>query len=342
MEAAVVAQLPDTIRDRTKIAYGQNAAALYRLLFDKEPGSKSQVTFLSKPSNYKRIPELLRKDEAQSSAHSKYNVINMASALAGHLGYTAANKFLKGAVGEFKPARDLLLTQEQEGETLKDNGVPYSMLLDRVKTELIPKFTRLVASHRTIDQVYQRRIVIRALIGVLNVIEPNCRSAFAVCKIVHQEPPAALVGDGKTNLIYVPPKGPCEFFCNTDKVSGPNRLGPDHWELGESASKIVRQSLEIYPRTWLFTKSLTDDEPMTKWTYLHEIGQTFTYGDRIVANNVLRHAIVNHFYEKYSSPSIATKKWLARRMRHTAATQEAVYRKVAGDPTEERVDLGED
>lgn len=323
MEAAIINRLPETMRPATKKSYAVNALKVYRLLHGKDPASPS-TTFLNKPALYKRLPELVQGSTELSSAHSKYNVVNMAAALCHHLGYSKANVYLKSQVQQFKEQRDALMTQENSGEMLKANSVPYHLLLTRFKKELLPPFTKLKAVFTQED----RKIIIRALIGVMNVIEPNCRSALASCRVVHVEPKHTDMGNGKDNLMFVTKKGHVIFCCNTDKVSGDGKLGPDRWVLGDAASKVIRQSLDLWPRKYLFASDAAGDVPMSKWCYNHWIGECFTFEDRVASTNILRHSIVDFYYTKYHSPSILTKQWLARRMRHSIFTAEGTYRKV--------------
>ena len=329
MEAAIIAKLPDTIRPATKRQYANNAVCLYRLLHDGKDPTTTSPAFLNKSVNFHRIPQLIAQSPNLASAHSKYNTLNHATALCNHLGYKGAYKHLKAAVPALKAARDALMTQDGSGEMLKNNGVPYEQLLERVRAELVPEFQRMVKQGQTVSTPEQRKAVIRALIGVLNVIEPPPRGAYAQARVITDEPHYSLMGDGKENLMYVP-KGDrgVYFCCNTDKVSAPDRLGPDRWELGADASRAIRDSLSIWPRKFLFARDVAGDEPMSTWSYLHEIGQCFTFGDKVVATNVLRHSVVDWFYKKYPSPSMADKRWLAQRLRHSPHTGEEIYRKV--------------
>lgn len=324
-------KLSDSMRPKTKRCYANNAIQLYKLLFNEAPGPRvKSPKFIGLSANYTRIPELVRGAECFASPHSKYNVVNFGAALAMHMGYKAAHEYLKEATKEFKVDRDALLTQECEGPVLAANYVPYSMLLDRVVNELLPPFLRFVAQRGFAEHYGHHMIVMRALVGVLNVVEPNARSALHKVRIVHKQPTSDMIADGQTNimLVPVPANEPCVLFVNSDKVSGKGHLGPANWELGPAASRVVRQSFLVYPRTWLFTRNIHSDEPMSYWAYMHLISKTFTFGTRVVSANVLRHSLINEWYKKYKSPSIAQKKWLATRMRHDYHTQESCYRKI--------------
>lgn len=318
MEPLIVSLLPESLRPATKNTYANTATVLYRMLYNKDAGPRNTPVFLSQSSNYKRIPDLVRKSPNLKSPHSRYNLVNMASVLCRHLGYTKATEYLRLATEEFKPQRDKLMTQEGHAPTLEANYVPYDVLLKRVTQELLPPFWALRGPVTTNEE---RWIVMSALLGVMNVIEPNMRGVLADCQIVPEG--ASAVAVSKSVMIFMPDR--VDVVVLEDKVSG--RSGPDRWALGKSAEAVVRRSLEVYPRSYLFTSSLRDDTPMNRCTYLRELGTALMVGDRVPSNNVLRHVILDHFYKTYPSPTVEQKMWLARRMRHHHHTGEEQYRK---------------
>lgn len=322
MDATIRELLPQSLRPATRATYANTATVLYRMLFGKDAGPKTSPHFLSKPSVYKRIPEVVRTSEVLKSPHSRYNLVNMASVLCRHLGYAKAAEHLRVALEEFKESRDKLLTQEGTGQTLEANYVEYPTLLKKVTDELLPPFWALEGPVTTNEE---RWIVMQALLGVMNVVEPNMRGVLADCKILYDPNESA---EGHTSALYVLDSH-IDVEVLQDKISG--RSGGDRWALGKSAEAVVRRSLSVYPRSYLFTSSLRDDTPMNRCTYLRELGTALQIGDRVPSNNVLRHVILDYFYARYPSPSIAQKAWLARRMRHHHHTGEEIYLKMRDD-----------
>lgn len=325
------ASLPDQLRPATKISYVTNLLALYRLLHGGRDPKSPSIAWFKNRKNIARLPGLVAEDPVCKSAHSAYTRINNGAAIAMHLGCASTHLALKNAAAKLRAPRDALLDQGDCGETLKANYVAFAQLVDRVKTELLPPFDSLPDDFA--ETRADRVVILRALLGVLNVFEPQMRSVYGNCKVVTSDP-GDLYEDGP-NVLEIREDGRCTVHVVNDKVSGPDGIGMDSWDLGQAASDVVTRAQEMWPRVWLFPRTPMVDLPQTSKPYLEAIGRLFTFGTRVATANVIRHATVDAFYDKYPSPSYAQKAYLARRMRHSVATQETVYRKCAeGDPVD--------
>lgn len=109
-------------------------------------------------------------------------------------------------VSRFKVDREAC-AQGHKGTRLSRNQVLFATVNASVRGELLPQLNALTGA-----DTKEKAINMRALAGVLNVLEPTCRTALAQWRIEYEPCGGAQIGDGKPNLIYVPATGACRIF----------------------------------------------------------------------------------------------------------------------------------
>lgn len=322
--------------------YVYMANKIVRKLYGDDAQVKPSFKYLQKERYYKLIPEILRTDTTIQGVHSRSGYISIMFSIAKNFGYTAAYDWLFKESKPFQKAKnELMHDEEQMSPSLEANWVDFKSLVTRMKTELMPAFNQLYAKLKESDgkvaNQSQRRILNRAALAVMNLVEPNIRSVLSCVRVVTDEPTADEIGHGKPNLLYIPPVGECVVYVNTDKVS--DRVGADQWKMHHQSSEFVRKSLDIYPRLYLFSKNIYGNECMTPGQYLKQLGETFTFGSKVAGELVIRHATATQLWIDYPSPSMKLRKDLARKMRHTAAVSDQVYRKVLNKDQQVKVQM---
>jgi hypothetical protein len=288
------------------------------------------------PRIYKQFVDIAK---TRGTPHSRYTVIKNLYSLAKVLGKDEAYKWLSENSKDITTERDGFANdQTKVTRKQQEDYVPYEELVARTK-DLVTEFVTLAKKvEKENETLFDTDIKMHdhALIAWLNTAEPNIRSALANTKIIRERPSEDELTHGKENLLYVPKTGACTVYINTDKVSATQ--GPDHWDWRSDTSDLIRLSLKVYPRYYLFNVLMVN-KPMTSDGYNKMIKAAFATETRKPSQQTIRHATVDHFYATICSPPLELQKDLARRMRHSVEVQNAVYRKVAAKKWPSRVEL---
>lgn len=214
-------------------------------------------------------------------------------------------------------------------DDLKTNYVPLAQLEHKFDTVVKPAFDSLVASgNLNLENQHHRDIHDDALVFAMNMLEPPCRSVCSDCAIV--DSPAQLRGN---NSIYIPTSGPALLHVAKDDHVREGKIPPKTYELRAETSQMLRQSLRIWPRLYLFcAKASAGDEPMSKPEYQATVKHAFRIGDRAPGVQTIRKIVVVNFWFRNGMNLKATM-WLADRMRHTLKTVLDTYFKIGSSIT---------
>jgi hypothetical protein len=260
---------------------------------------------------------------------SKTVLYSTASVVSKWLNYTAAHElYSKESTTRAKETSAKVATQIRS-TTQKEKWVTFDSVKEHVDSDLMPPFRALVAEGKEITDHVDKQIVAKALAGYLNVYEPPCRDVYSKA-IFNNKPPRK---DLKVNIVYLKKKGNAVLYVNSDKVTNQEiktgNLGKDHWELASETTKILEQSLKIWPRIFIFSD---DEEPSHKYSRLVE--NALSSGGKQIGMQIWRTIFSTHYYDTHEGRPVsgggatASEKELARKMRHSVETQRAVYRKV--------------
>jgi len=115
------------------------------------------------------------------------------------------------------------------------------------------------------------------------------------------------------------------YVINDDKVQ--KKYGPAAIPIeSKSLTELITQSLEKYPRKWLFTKISDRTTPMSILYFPKMVKSIFKLEKKVVGIDILRSSYITWFYDKYQA--IAARDDLAKKMRHSRSIAESNYRKI--------------
>lgn len=277
--------------------------------------------------DYENVYDYITKTYAGSTVTIGNKVSNL-SAVALHFDLPDAYAFFKAKSSESKVIREKDYKEGKVAKTVAKNFVRFEDLETRVKTELMPPFNKLCKEGRTVATDAEFKIMSDALLGVMNVIAPNCRNVLHSARFAIKPPTQKMLDKGDRNYIHVDKHCNVWLYVCKDKVM--KSMGPDYWQLEDDVAKVVIASMHLMPRRWLFPRGLKDDEMLESTTYTDRIRALFTFKSadgtvRRAGDRVIRHAQVSHFYKLKPSPSVKEKEWMSRRLRHTPETMEKIY-----------------
>lgn len=154
------------------------------------------------------------------------------------------------------------------------------------------------------------------LIYALVTLEPPKRLEYGNLPIIENET------DAKGNYL-LKHDGSYTMVINNDKVAKiPIYQQNNRFKFSEKLSDIITDSLENFPRKYLFT-NMSKNKPLGKNNLFFLIKSTNPNGSSM---NDIRAAVVNHFYDQ--KHSLAEKQAFGLRMRHSRAIAERSYQKI--------------
>lgn len=250
--------------------------------------------------------------------------------------------------------RNISRAQQQLTERQEANWVTKAQLKARAQ-EHIDRFEAFYNSKQRITEFSSendKRIIIYALISRLYVLDIPPRSQ-PYCDAIIENFVNGLIPDGRLadtqqNFIDVHNRRAIVVGCCSDKVSGlregKSNLGPDTWELSEDSSKLVIKTLEVWNRRYLFGHA-----PMEPESFRGILRRCFTWSagvsgdghevlEKVVGIQLLRTIWCTYWYiEDKDSPrapgqnTTPEEARVAKRMRHSPATQRTDYRRLVED-----------
>lgn len=294
-------------------AYISTANSTHALLY---PDAQCMTDLDWLQTDYYKVPSALVDALAESSPVTLFARLGHLSSICTKLGYTEAHKFLHEFRAEHvdplrcRPAGQLAPRTEA-------NWVPYAQLHERAEGYM-QAFDQLTCDLVLTEDDF--KVHQAAMLSLMNVITPSTRSALACANIVADQ------SQVECNCVYIPAKGPCWLHISLDKVAG--TAEPLATELPEYVSNALRRSYQMYPRRYLFPRSVHDDGAMSQHEYASRIKNLFVFGDRKAGIEVIRHSQVTEFYDRFNhAPTKAERDSLAIQMRHTSSIAELWYRR---------------
>lgn len=141
--------------------------------------------------------------------------------------------------------------------------------------------------------------------------------------------------DNKSNYIWINKKGKLHvsYIVNDDKVTKTKKYSMDK-KLNiieiedEKLSKLINDSYEKYPRTYLFE---INDKPISNVTFLSWLRKITQVNN--INNDIMRSSYINWFYE--NNKSLSSKEKLSEQMRHSVMTAQKNYYKIIDDDNKE-------
>lgn len=313
------------LKPATIAAYKSTCNSTHKLLHPELP-CMPDLDWLEK--DYQRIPDVLEAELEHSSASTLYARLGHLSSIATKLGYKAAHEHIhqyrEGTVGPRIKREPGTLAPRTEA-----NYVPYPELHARAE-EYMAAFDLLGKDdpEYMVMSTEDHRVHQSALLAAMNVLTPNVRSALAHAKITTADPQP----DHCQNWIYIPAEGSAYSCINFDKVSC--RTPPARIKLAPYVTQVLRRSLHVYPRRYLFPTSVYEDRPCSHHEYANRLKKLFVFGAKRAGVETIRHSQVSHYYDSFDhAPTQAERDALAYQMRHSSPIAEALYRK--HDPAEE-------
>ena len=166
----------------------------------------------------------------------------------------------------------------------------------------------------------------------LLVLQPTLRTHFYTsAKFLRK----ITENDNKSNYIWINKKGKLHvsYIVNDDKVTKTKKYSMDK-KLNiieiedEKLSKLINDSYEKYPRTYLFE---INDKPISNVTFLSWLRKITQVNN--INNDIMRSSYINWFYE--NNKSLASKEKLSEQMRHSVMTAQKNYYKIIDDNKED-------
>jgi len=160
------------------------------------------------------------------------------------------------------------------------------------------------------------------------VLQPPLRTNFYItAKFLRK----ITENDNNSNYIWINRKGSLNvyYIVNNDKVSKTKvyAMNKDLNKIkieDEQLIKLINDSYEKYPRTYLFE---IDGKPITNPTYLNWLRKITDVKN--INNDIMRSSYINWFYE--NNKTLKDKETLSKNMRHSVMTAQRNYLKVFDD-----------
>ena len=203
-------------------------------------------------------------------------------------------------------------------------GVTYEGIVKEV-ANASKFFGTLVKAGEVVANDTEKVYVQAKLLHQLYVVEPPCRSTYGSARIITTRPASAALQQGSENLLFLPARGQAVHYVNDDKNAG--QRGVDKFVLKPETTKVLRQSLKLWPREYVLSQGTPLSNPQF-WTLFTKV---FTVGIRM-----WRWVHATDWYDKnpagilFGEENHPAEVEYARRMRHSVATARALYRKVDG------------
>jgi hypothetical protein len=219
---------------------------------------------------------------------------------------------------------------QKPSEKQEKNWVPFEKVKQHVDDDLLPPFEELVKIGEPVDNDADRRIISLAVAGVLNTHSVPCRDLYDNAVFNNKRPKNAK--SLSVNVVELPKTGNAVMHVHKDKVS--HSMGQDTIELNAFTTKILLQSLQIFPRIFV----LAHDHQMPTNYYNDLIFDALSVGSKRIGKNLIRQIYITDFYDNNKNrPASGANKTpeeteLARRARHSVTEQRKTYRKITGKP----------
>jgi hypothetical protein len=326
--------------ENTIKSYASSFSGIVKKLENYENPNDDPAVVFTTPAYYKQTPRIAR---TYGTANSRFNYIKGMYSAAKALGFDDAYKWLLNQSLAMKKERDETATdQTVQTKKQEEDYVPFADLAAQAKHKVLA-FIKLAESltkaKKKLESSEDRMLHDNALVAWLNTAEPNIRGVLAKVEIVKIKPTTRTMQSN--NILYVPKKGQCIIYVNADKVSKTkDSPAVDSWPWRNDTSDLIRMSLAVYDRKYLF-RMANADKPLTNEYYnRHVLAKAFEgVKGKNPSQQTIRHATVDELYRAFPSPPLELQRDLARRMRHSVEAQNELYRKVSSTQWPSRVDL---
>ena len=310
-----------TLRPATIESIPKKVAHVVALLTEylNEPITDSAKWFKD-PAMAAAIEPALR--DKYSNMNTLYSYVNAFSSFvtelheAGQASYDARKAAYDLMIRFRKETNDVVKRPDHTPDDFRRNYVPLKVLYEKMQNVLKPAFNNL---NREVATDAERQIIEDALMAQLNIVEPNARSALSDCAVT--EAP----DNSDRNSIYVPGSGRCILRIVKDDHVGAGRIPPESFELSDESSDMIRKSLKLFPRLFLFSDPDGID-PMSKGEYQRAMKRAFAVGDKKPGVQTIRKIIIINFHHR-NGGNLPALRWLASRMRHDLKTALDYYLK---------------
>lgn len=330
---SLIRQANSELSDATVENYSNTIAKIFGVVFP----NRAKVTARDKSLKWldvkKNITKIDRYLSEIPNKHSKHALVSAVSAVCLALDFKKAHEHFKAKSKSTRAVRDQAYEDGETAESVERHFVPYTELHGRVEHQIIPEFFKLYERLATKKKIIistrdDFNTMINGLLGVLNIVEPNVRSALAHCIVlINEDPDEDIIKKHKAQMNYVEIREDGKVFLHIIKDKVIKKMNRDSFELRPLTARIISESMELLPREYLFPKSLNAlDKPMSNKTYQERLQALFTFGEKRPGVRSIRHAQASHLFIKYRSPSSKQQKWLARRLRHNEDIMNLVYR----------------
>lgn len=161
---------------------------------------------------------------------------------------------------------------------------------------------------------------LKYLMLALYTLQPPIRQEYREMEIVNKKPPK-----DENNYLW-DRNGKYTVVINNDKVS--KTYGRAEFPLSEELNKIIRTSLEEFPREWVLSLLRDGNRPLGKQNFERLMREIFD--PKSVGVDLIRSAYITAHYNNPKF-TLKDKKELAIKMRHSASIAEQAYRKLDVD-----------
>lgn len=167
------------------------------------------------------------------------------------------------------------------------------------------------------------------LLLCMYTMQPSARTVYKDMKIIKSS-----TEDNKIDNFLLVSRGKTYVIINSDKKSDPtdsSKYNPAKFCMPPELNKIIKNSLNIYNRDYLFTPINDPKSPMTYQQYVFLLYNIFKSTSKKVNFDILRSAYITDFYSK--NPSMKDKNLLAVKMRHSVKAATDFYNKTEVNST---------
>jgi hypothetical protein len=269
--------------------------------------------------------------ETELKPTSKANLFTSAAVVSRWMGYTQAFElFSRESTERTKVNQKDALTQKMTPKQA-DNWLDLPIVQAHVRKDLLPAFRELVRIGKPVETDEEKYIVLQLVAGWLSVFEPPARNIWDICVFNNRRPAKNL----SVNVLQMPTKGPAIMHVNNDKNSSlefrSGNLGKDSFPLSAETTKILAQSLDIFPRIFI----LSDQEEQPSYYNDLYFSALSTQGKRI-GKALIRVIYTTWWYShdphrpRSGQNPTPQELELARRMRHSWKISRSDYLKITG------------
>lgn len=248
--------------------------------------------------------------EEFDNLNTKRNYYVFMASICRDLGETKLNKYYCDKMYELKEKLMKVEEKNQLSANEYENWIPFNEI-EKKREQLIKEFNE---DKSNIKLNYQLLLV------SLYTLQPPIRTEYCNMQIVN---PKAKLDKDKNYLIKN--KNDFTLFIQKDKVH--KHYEPLKVKLDKQLSKIISESLNQFPREYVFSPETNNETGLSDSSYRDLLNSVFK--PKKVGVDVYRSAYITHYYAEHKD--ISSRNELARLMRHSREQAEINYQKVTSD-----------